>query len=235
MNDAVMNDAVVETRGVSRSFRVGSQDIVALDSVSLKIARGEFVGIMGPSGSGKTTLLNLLGFLDQPSSGEIVFEGRDASGLPERELDDLRLERIGFIFQTFNLMPNFTALENVAFPMEIAGRPRAERTARAEQLLGRLGLAERVHHKPRELSAGENQRVAIARALANNPSMLLADEPTGNLDSKTTEEISHLLSELNTEYNLAVVLVTHDAQVAQAATRRLDMVDGRFRTEAGPE
>jgi len=229
MNDAVMNDAVVETRGVSRSFRVGNQDIVALDGVSLKIARGEFVGIMGPSGSGKTTLLNLLGFLDQPSSGEIVFEGRDASGLPERELDDLRLERIGFIFQTFNLMPNFTALENVAFPMEIAGRPRAERTARAEQLLGRLGLAERVHHKPRELSAGENQRVAIARALANNPSILLADEPTGNLDFKTTEEISHLLSELNAEYNLAVVLVTHDAQVARAASRRLEMVDGRFR------
>ena len=226
-----MSDIVVEARALSRTFRVGRQEITALDSVTVQIAKGEFVGIMGPSGSGKTTLLNLLGCLDQPSSGSIVFEGRDLSGLPETQLDDLRLKRIGFIFQTFNLMPSFTALENVAFPMEIAGRPRGERMARAAGLLERLGLAGRVHHKPRELSAGENQRVAIARALANSPSLLLADEPTGNLDSKTTGEISHLLSELNTEYRVAIVLVTHDAQVVGAASRRLHMVDGRFRPE----
>jgi len=223
-----MSDIIVETRDLSRTFRVGSQEIMALDSLSLQIAKGEFVGIMGPSGSGKTTLLNLLGCLDQPSSGSIVFEGQDISGLNEREIDDLRLKRMGFIFQTFNLMPTFTALENVAFPMEIAGIPRDERTERARQLLRQLGLIERIHHKPRELSAGENQRVAIARALANNPSVILADEPTGNLDSRTTEEISQLLSELNTEYQVAIILVTHDASVAQAASRRLWMIDGRL-------
>ena len=223
-----MSDIIVETRDLSRAFRVGSQEIMALDSLSLQIAKGEFVGIMGPSGSGKTTLLNLLGCLDQPSSGSIVFEGQDISGLNEREIDDLRLKRMGFIFQTFNLMPTFTALENVAFPMEIAGIPRDERTERARQLLRQLGLIERIHHKPRELSAGENQRVAIARALANNPSVILADEPTGNLDSRTTEEISQLLSELNTEYQVAIILVTHDASVAQAASRRLWMIDGRL-------
>jgi len=223
-----MSDIIVETRDLSKAFRVGSQEIMALDSLSLQIAKGEFVGIMGPSGSGKTTLLNLLGCLDQPSSGSIVFEGQDISGLNEREIDDLRLKRMGFIFQTFNLMPTFTALENVAFPMEIAGIPRDERTERARQLLRQLGLIERIHHKPRELSAGENQRVAIARALANNPSVILADEPTGNLDSRTTEEISQLLSELNTEYQVAIILVTHDASVAQAASRRLWMIDGRL-------
>ncbi len=223
-----MSDIIVETRDLSRTFRVGEQEIMALDSLSLQIARGEFVGIMGPSGSGKTTLLNLLGCLDQPSSGSIVFEGKDISGLSEREIDDLRLKRMGFIFQTFNLMPNFTALENVAFPMEIAGISRDERAERAQQLLKQLGLIGRIHHKPRELSAGENQRVAIARALANNPSVILADEPTGNLDSRTTEEISHLLSELNTEYRVAIILVTHDANVAQAASRRLWMIDGRL-------
>ena len=223
-----MSDIIVETRDLSRAFRVGSQEIMALDSLSLQIAKGEFVGIMGPSGSGKTTLLNLLGCLDQPSSGSIVFEGQDISGLNEREIDDLRLKRMGFIFQTFNLMPTFTALENVAFPMEIAGIQRDDRTERARQLLRQLGLIERIHHKPRELSAGENQRVAIARALANNPSVILADEPTGNLDSRTTEEISQLLSELNTEYQVAIILVTHDASVAQAASRRLWMIDGRL-------
>ncbi len=227
-----MSDIIVETRDLSRTFRVGSQEIMALDSLSLQIARGEFVGIMGPSGSGKTTLLNLLGCLDQPSSGSIVFEGQDISGLSERDIDDLRLKRMGFVFQTFNLMPTFTALENVAFPMEIAGIPRDERTERAQQLLKQLGLIERIHHKPRELSAGENQRVAIARALANSPSVILADEPTGNLDSRTTEEISQLLSELNTEYQVAIILVTHDASVAQAASRRLWMIDGRLDHES---
>lgn len=223
-----MNDFIIETEKLSKVFYLGGKEIRAVNSVSLKIAKGEFVSIMGPSGSGKTTLLNLIGSLDYPSSGAILFENRDISQLRERELDDLRLRQMGFIFQTFNLMPTFTALENVTFPMELAGVARDEQIRRAKELLLRLGLAERAYHKPRELSAGENQRVAIARALANNPSLLLADEPTGNLDSKTTQEISDLLRGLNTEYGIAIILVTHDAQVAQTATRSLGMIDGKL-------
>jgi len=226
-----MSDIIIETRELSKTFRVGSQEITALDRLDLQIKKGEFVGIMGPSGSGKTTLLNLLGCLDQLTSGSIIFEGRDIAGLSERDLDDLRLKRMGFIFQTFNLMPTFTALENVTFPMEIAGLPRDERTDKAGQLLSRVGLKDRIYHKPRELSAGENQRVAIARALANDPTVILADEPTGNLDSRTTDEISHILSDLNSEFQVAIILVTHDARVAQAASRRLWMVDGRLGNE----
>jgi len=226
-----MSDIIIETRELSKTFHVGSQEITALDRLDLQIKKGEFVGVMGPSGSGKTTLLNLLGCLDQVTSGSIIFEGRDISRLSERELDDLRLRRMGFIFQTFNLMPTFTALENVTFPMEIAGLPRDERTDKAAQLLSRMGLKERIDHKPRELSAGENQRVAIARALANNPTVILADEPTGNLDSRTTDEISHILSDLNSEYQVAIILVTHDARVAQAASRCLWMADGRLGNE----
>jgi len=223
-----MNDVIIETRQLTRVFRIGSQNVIALDRVDMTVRRGQFLSVMGPSGSGKTTLLNLVGCLDQPTSGTIVFEGRDATMMSERELDNLRLTRMGFIFQTFNLMPTFTALENVAFPMEIAGVSRDERVERAARLLGRLGLAARAEHRPRELSAGENQRVAIARALANNPSVLLADEPTGNLDSHTTEDIGRLLRQLNDEYNLAIILVTHDEQVARAASSIVHMVDGRL-------
>ena len=228
-----MSNIIIETRELSRTFHVGNQEITALDHLNLQIEKGEFVGIMGPSGSGKTTLLNLLGCLDQMTGGSIIFEGRDISELSERDLDDLRLKRMGFIFQTFNLMPTFTALENVTFPMEIAGLPRDERTDRAEQLLSRMGLKERMHHKPRELSAGENQRVAIARALANNPTVILADEPTGNLDSRTTDEISHILSDLNAEFQVAIILVTHDTRVSSAASRCLWMMDGRLGNETG--
>ena len=228
-----MSNIIIETRELSRTFHVGNQEITALDHLNLQIEKGEFVGIMGPSGSGKTTLLNLLGCLDQMTGGSIIFEGRDISELSERDLDDLRLKRMGFIFHTFNLMPTFTALENVTFPMEIAGLPRDERTDRAEQLLSRMGLKERMHHKPRELSAGENQRVAIARALANNPTVILADEPTGNLDSRTTDEISHILSDLNAEFQVAIILVTHDTRVSSAASRCLWMMDGRLGNETG--
>jgi len=223
-----MNDFIVETKDLSRIFSVGDKEISAVDDVNLQIGKGEFVSIMGPSGSGKTTLLNLIGCLDYPSHGSILFEGQDISQLGGRQLDNLRLRRMGFIFQTFNLMPTFTALENVTLPMEIAGVPDEERVKRAKELLARLGLAERASHKPRQLSAGESQRVAIARALANNPSLLLADEPTGNLDSKTTGDISGLLTQLNTEYSIAIVLITHDAEVAQVATTTLRMVDGRL-------
>jgi putative ABC transport system ATP-binding protein len=223
-----MNDFIIETEKLSKVFHLGGKEIKAVDGVTLKIIKGEFVSIMGPSGSGKTTLLHLLGSLDYPSSGTILFENQDISRFRERQLDDLRLRRMGFIFQTFNLMPTFTALENVTFPMELAGVARNEQIRRAKELLARLGLAERVYHKPRELSAGENQRVAIARALANNPTLLLADEPTGNLDSKTTQEISDLLRRLSTEYGIAIILVTHDAHVAQTATRSLGMLDGQL-------
>jgi len=223
-----MNDFIVETKNLTRIFSLGGKEISAVDGVNLQIGRGEFVSIMGPSGSGKTTLLNLLGCLDYPSHGSVLFEGRDVSQLGGRQLDNLRLRRMGFIFQTFNLMPTFTALENVTLPMEIAGVPDEERVKRAKELLARLGLAERASHKPRQLSAGESQRVAVARALANNPSLLLADEPTGNLDSKTTEDISSLLIQLNAEYSIAIVLVTHDAQVAQVATTTLHMIDGQL-------
>jgi len=223
-----MSDVIVETKSLTKTFSVGGKEISAVDGVSLEIGSGEFVSIMGPSGSGKTTLLNLIGCLDYPSHGSILFEGEDVSQLGGRQLDNLRLRRMGFIFQTFNLMPTFTALENVTLPMEIAGVPDEERVKRAKELLARLGLAERASHKPRQLSAGESQRVAIARALANNPSLLLADEPTGNLDSKTTEDISGLLKQLNAEYSIAIVLVTHDAQVAQVATRTLRMIDGQL-------
>ncbi len=228
-----MNKIIIETENLSKVFTIGGQDIKALNGVDLKVAGGEFISIIGPSGSGKTTLLNLIGLLEQPSSGTVSFEGQDVSKLRESELDDLRLKQIGFIFQTFNLMATFTALENVTFPMEITHVPEKERLDRAKALLDRLGLAERMHHKPKELSAGESQRVAIARALANEPILLLADEPTGNLDSNTTKEISELLQRLNNEYGIAVILVTHDNQVARAASRTLRMVDGRLDSDSG--
>lgn len=223
-----MNEIIIETENLSRVFTLGGQDIKALDGINLKVTKGEFISIIGPSGSGKTTLLNLIGLLEQPSGGTVSFEGRDVSKLREGELDNLRLKQMGFIFQTFNLMPTFTALENVTFPMEITRIPEKERLERAKTLLERLGLADRMHHKPKELSAGESQRVAIARALANEPLLLLADEPTGNLDSNTTKEITALLQQLNDEYGIAIILVTHDNQVAQAASRTLRMVDGRL-------
>ncbi len=223
-----MNEIIIETENLSKVFTIGGQDIKALDGVDLKVARGEFISIIGPSGSGKTTLLNLIGLLEQPSGGSVSFEGQDVSKLRESDLDNLRLKQMGFIFQTFNLMATFTALENVAFPMEIAHVPEKERLDRAKTLLDRLGLAERMHHKPKELSAGESQRVAIARALANEPVLLLADEPTGNLDSNTTKEIAELLQRLNNEYGIAIILVTHDKQVAGSASRTLRMVDGRL-------
>ncbi len=223
-----MNEIIIETRNLHKVFNIGGQEIKALNGVDLKVNRGEFISIIGPSGSGKTTLLNLIGLLEQPSEGTVLFEGQDVSGLKESELDDLRLKQMGFIFQTFNLMATFTALENVTFPMEMTRMPEKERTERAGTLLERLGLGGRMHHKPRELSAGESQRVAIARAIANEPTLLLADEPTGNLDSSTTREIAELLQRLNTEYGIAIILVTHDNQVAQAAARTLRMVDGRF-------
>jgi len=223
-----MNDRVIETSHLSKVYFMGGEEIRAVDDVDLAIARGEFVSIMGPSGSGKTTLLNLIGCIDHPTSGTVLFEGQDVSQLKESQLDQLRLRKVGFVFQGFNLMPVLTALENVMFPMEMAGVAKKEQLRRATELLSWVGLPKRMNHKPRELSAGENQRVGIARALANNPAILLADEPTGNVDSKTAQEIALLFKQVNSEHGTSVMLVTHNPGVAEVATRSIEMRDGRL-------
>ena len=227
-----MNEVVVESRQLSKVYVMGGEEVRAVDCVDLEVRKGDFVSIMGPSGSGKTTLLNLIGCIDRPTSGAIRLDGQDPSGLKEVELDRLRMRRIGFVFQSFNLMPIMTALENVMFPMEMAGVPRKEQVKRATELLTWVGLPKRLYHKPRELSAGENQRVGIARALANSPSILLADEPTGNLDSKTTKEISLLFRRVNSEHGMTIMLITHNEAVAEVASRLLRMRDGRIVSDA---
>jgi putative ABC transport system ATP-binding protein len=223
-----MNELVVEARQLSKVYVMGGEEVRAVDSVDLEMRKGDFVSIMGPSGSGKTTLLNLVGCIDHPTSGGIRLDGQDLAGLKEVELDRLRMRKIGFVFQSFNLMPIMTALENVMFPMEMAGVPRKEQVRRATELLTWVGLPKRLNHKPRELSAGENQRVGIARALANGPAILLADEPTGNLDSKTTKEISLLFRRANCEQGMTIMLITHNEAVAGVAGRLLRMRDGRI-------
>ena len=223
-----MNELVVEARQLSKVYVMGGEEVRAVDDVDLEMRKGDFVSIMGPSGSGKTTLLNLVGCIDRPTSGGIRLDGQDLAGLKEVELDRLRMRKIGFVFQSFNLMPIMTALENVMFPMEMAGVPRKEQVRRATELLTWVGLPKRLNHKPRELSAGENQRVGIARALANGPAILLADEPTGNLDSKTTKEISLLFRRANCEQGMTIMLITHNEAVAGVAGRLLRMRDGRI-------
>ena len=223
-----MNELVVEARQLSKVYVMGGEEVRAVDDVDLEMRKGDFVSIMGPSGSGKTTLLNLVGCIDRPTSGGIRLDGQDLAGLKEVELDRLRMRKIGFVFQSFNLMPIMTALENVMFPMEMAGVPRREQARRATELLTWVGLPKRLNHKPRELSAGENQRVGIARALANGPAILLADEPTGNLDSKTTKEISLLFRRANCEQGMTIMLITHNEAVAGVAGRLLRMRDGRI-------
>jgi len=223
-----MNNKVIETSHLSKIYVMGGEEIKAVDDVDLVITRGEFISIMGPSGSGKTTLLNLLGCIDRPTSGTILFEGQDISKLKESQLDQLRLRKAGFVFQNFNLIPVLTALENVMFPMEMAGVARKEQIKRATELLAWVGLPKRIHHKPRELSAGENQRVGIARALANNPTILFADEPTGNLDSRIAQEIALLFKRVNSDYGTSIIIVTHNPGIAEIATRYLKMMDGHF-------
>jgi len=223
-----MNNKVIETNHLSKIYVMGGEEIKAVDDVDLVITRGEFISIMGPSGSGKTTLLNLIGCIDRPTSGTILFEGQDISKLKESQLDQLRLRKAGFVFQNFNLIPVLTALENVMLPMEMAGVARKEQIKRATELLAWVGLPKRIHHKPRELSAGENQRVGIARALANNPTILFADEPTGNLDSRIAQEIALLFKRVNSDYGTSIIIVTHNPGIAEIATRYLKMMDGHF-------
>lgn len=216
-----------ELRGVSRIYGEGSREVRAVEAIDLQIDPGEFLVVAGPSGSGKTTLLQLLGALDRPTEGEILFEGRDLAQLPDAELTRLRLETIGFVFQQFNLIPTLTARQNVEAALAPQGLPRSEREQRASELLEAVSLGARHAHLPSELSGGEQQRVSIARALANRPRVLLADEPTGNLDSATGDEIVGLLRSISDQRGQAVVLITHDAAIASRAGRVVRMQDGR--------
>jgi len=225
------SSATIRLENVSKTYNLGEVQVQALRGVSLEIGAGEFVAVMGASGSGKSTLMNILGCLDRPTKGRYFLDGTDVSGLTKRELAKIRNRKIGFVFQQFNLLARTSALENVELPTIYAGIPPTDRAARAQQALERVGLAERAHHFPSQLSGGQQQRVAIARGLVNNPSILLADEPTGNLDSRTSVEIMDIFQRLNQEHGLTVVIVTHEPDIARYVKRALDFRDGRLRTD----
>jgi putative ABC transport system ATP-binding protein len=220
-------DVVVRAVGLARRYKMGDAFVDALRGVDLTIAHGEFVALMGPSGSGKSTVLNLIGGLDRPTSGQVWINGSELSASDERTLTRHRRQHVGFVFQSFNLLPRLTAEENVALPLMFSGVPEKERRARARALLERVGLGPRLTHRPTELSGGEQQRVAIARALVGQPVLLLADEPTGNLDTATGAEIMALLRELNREQWLTLLVVTHDPEVAAFANRIVKLRDGK--------
>ena len=227
-------DNVIELRNLVRHYTLGDETVKALDGVDLDIGRGEYVSIVGPSGSGKTTLFNLIGGLDKPTQGNVFIDGVDISQLDAYELAWLRCRKIGYIFQSFNLIQVLTALENVALPTVFAGTPHEEGLKKAEKLLTSVGLGKRIHHRPGELSAGQQQRVAIARALANDPAIILADEPTGNLDLQTGQEIIDLLHGLNKAQGLTLVAATHDLKMIKASDRNVWMRDGKVeRIERG--
>jgi putative ABC transport system ATP-binding protein len=222
--------ALIELRAVRKVYDVGAEQVHALDGVDLDVERGEYVAIMGSSGSGKSTLMNLLGCLDTPSSGSYVLNGTAVQELDDTQLAAIRNKEIGFVFQTFNLLARTDALHNVELPLIYAGLSRAERRERARRALEKVGLGARMHHQPNELSGGQRQRVAIARALVNGPSILLADEPTGNLDSATSEEIMQLFDELHQAGN-TVVLVTHEPDIAEHAWRKVTLRDGKVTSD----
>jgi putative ABC transport system ATP-binding protein len=215
---------VVEAVDLKKTYMLGKIPVQALRGVNLKVEKGDFLSILGPSGSGKSTLLNLIGALDKPTEGKLLIDGVDVSTLSDNELADLRL-KIGFVFQFFNLIPRFTARDNVELSMSIMGMNKAERKKRAEELLITVGLKDRIDHKPAELSGGQQQRVAIARALANDPRFLLMDEPTGNIDSKTAEEVMNLIKKIN-EKGVTIIMVTHDQRLAGEAKRNVQIIDG---------
>ena len=216
---------VIEIRNITRDFALGQEVVKVLKGIDLDIERGEYVAFMGPSGSGKSTLMNLLGCLDTPTSGSYILNGKDVSKMSDDELAEIRNKEIGFVFQTFNLLPRTTALDNVALPMVYAGASKSARTERAKKVLTDVGLADRMDHKPNQLSGGQRQRVAVGRALVNNPSIILADEPTGNLDSKTSVEIMNLFDEIHSRGN-TVILVTHEEDIALHAHRIIRLKDG---------
>jgi putative ABC transport system ATP-binding protein len=220
-------DAVIEFDDVYKIYQMGDNQVRALDGVSISFCRGEFWSIMGPSGSGKSTMLNLLGCLDRPSAGRCLIDGQDVAGLEDDQLSDVRLRRLGFVFQSFNLIAQLTVSENIEMPMYYLGVDADEAADRAAELASLVGLGDRLDHRPTELSGGQQQRVAIARALANNPSILLADEPTGNLDSSTGEQIMGLLRDLHQE-GRTIVMVTHEQDIADHSQKQLHMLDGRI-------
>ncbi|MBK6505245.1 MAG: ABC transporter ATP-binding protein [Ignavibacteria bacterium] len=216
---------LIQIRNVTKLYVMGSEELYALKGISMNIARNEYVAIMGPSGSGKSTLMNILGCLDTPTSGDYFLNGKNVSEMDDDELAEIRNKEIGFVFQTFNLLPRSNALHNVELPLVYKGMPKADRIERAEQALFDVGLQDRMKHKPNELSGGQRQRVAIARALVNDPSIILADEPTGNLDTKTGQEIMELLEQLNLKGN-TIIIVTHEEDIAQHARRIVKIRDG---------
>lgn len=225
---------IIEIKNISKEYIMGSQLIAALKDVSLSVQKGEYVALMGPSGSGKSTLMNILGCLDTPTAGSYRLNNTEVSEMSEDELAHVRNKEIGFIFQTFNLLPRLSSLENVALPMVYAGMGKKERIERAEQVMDMVGLKDRMHHKPNELSGGQRQRVAIARALVNNPSIILADEPTGNLDTKTSYEIMSIMEDISNRGN-TVIIVTHEDDIAKHARRILRLRDGLIETDVQNE
>ena len=223
-----MSEILLSARGLKKTYVMGKRTLEVLRGVDVEIARGGFVALRGASGTGKSTLLHLIGGLDTPNAGEIVFAGQNIASYSDRQLTDFRNRRVGFVFQAYHLLPELTALENVCLPARVARISLGSAAKRAEELLARVGLKERLDHKPSELSGGEQQRVAIARALINEPELLLADEPTGNLDSHTGGEIMELLQLLRVEKQTTLVIATHDVKVAAAAPRVVELVDGRI-------
>lgn len=226
---------IIELQDVWKIYRMGNVEVPALRGLSVKISPGEFVAIMGPSGSGKSTAMNMVGCLDLPTRGSVILDGRDISKLHESDLAQIRGRRIGFVFQTFNLMPGLTAIENVTLPMIFQSIPGYEREKKARKLLEQVGLGHRLNHRPNKMSGGEQQRVAMARALSNNPEVILADEPTGNLDSKTGVEVMKMLSELHEKEGKTIVMVTHDSNIAGYAERIIHLKDGRAIENGGIE
>ncbi|HMN32921.1 MAG TPA: ABC transporter ATP-binding protein [Chitinophagaceae bacterium] len=224
-----MTNPLIEVNNLYKFYKMGDQTIDVLKGIQFQILANEYIALMGPSGSGKSTLMNILGCLDSPSSGSYILKGNNVSNLDDEELAKVRNQEIGFVFQQFNLLPRLSALENVALPMIYSGVDKATRLRRAEEMLAKVQLKHRIHHKPNELSGGQCQRVAIARALVNHPSILLADEPTGNLDSKTSEEIMTIFEELHSAGH-TIILVTHEEDIAQKAKRIIRLKDGKLAT-----
>ncbi len=221
------NKAILQLRDITRDFKLGAQTVHVLKGIDLDIEKNQYLALMGPSGSGKSTLMNLLGCLDTPTLGSYKLNGTDVSSLNDNQLAEIRNKEIGFVFQTFNLLPRSTALENVALPLVYAGMGKQERLERASEVLAQVGLADRMDHRPNQLSGGQRQRVAIARALVNRPALILADEPTGNLDSKTSLEIMKLFDDIQAAGN-TVIIVTHEEDIAQYAKRIIRLVDGNI-------